>query len=289
MMVSPRVPRRCSALMRFSGLPHSPKPPTINVAPSGMSATAASKEVKVLSMSARVCHMAVVTFTTDFGTRDGYAGAMKGVVLSLAPDAVLVDISHDVPARDVVAGAFTLAQAAPLFPPGTIHVAVVDPGVGGARADLVVEAGGALFVGPDNGLLSLAAPPPRTAFRIEEAGFRREPVSPTFHGRDVFAPAAGRLAAGRPAREAGPPLAGAIADLPLARSGPLKESGEGEVVHVDAFGNLITSFDGAPAPQGGWELEIEGRRLGLRAAGTFSDVGPGEPVLYAGSGGQLEL
>src|SRR5687768_8054033 len=102
--------------------------------------------------------MAVVTFTTDFGRSDGYAGAMKGVVLSMAPGAVLVDITHDVPARDVQAGAFALAQAAPLFPPGTIHVAVVDPGVGGARADVVVAASGSFFVGPDNGLLALAAP-----------------------------------------------------------------------------------------------------------------------------------
>src|SRR5438128_5699715 len=131
--------------------------------------------------------MTVVTFTTDFGSSDGYAGAMKGVVLSLAPDAALVDISHDVPAHDVQAGAFALAQAAPLFPPGTIHVAVVDPGVGGARADLVVAAGGSFFIGPDNGLLTLAAPAPRRAWRIENPSYRREPVSPTFHGRDVFA------------------------------------------------------------------------------------------------------
>src|SRR3954454_24162202 len=98
--------------------------------------------------------MAIVTFTTDFGNSDGYAGAMKGVVLSLAPDAVLVAISHQVPARDVRAGAFTLAQAAPFFPPGTIHVAVVDPGVGGARAEGVVGAGGPLLVGPGKGLLA---------------------------------------------------------------------------------------------------------------------------------------
>src|SRR4051812_10643813 len=151
--------------------------------------------------------MAVVTFTTDFGTRDGYAGAVKGVVLSLAPDAVLVDITHDIPPRDVAVGAFTLAQAARYYPPGTIHVAVVDPGVGGARADIVVAAGGSYFVGPDNGLLSLAAAAPRRAWRIENAAFRRDPVSPTFHGRDVFAPTAARLAAGLPPEAAGPLLA----------------------------------------------------------------------------------
>ncbi len=111
--------------------------------------------------------MPIVTFTTDFGAHDGYVGALKGVVLSLAPQATLVDIAHGVPARDVAAGAVALAQAAPLFPAGTIHVAVVDPGVGGARADLIVAAGGSFFVGPDNGVLSLAARAPRQIFRIE--------------------------------------------------------------------------------------------------------------------------
>src|SRR5215831_5682554 len=150
--------------------------------------------------------MPIVTFTTDFGAHDGYVGALKGVVLSLAPQATLVDVAHGVPARDVAAGAVAIAQAAPLFPAGTIHVVVVDPGVGGARADLVVEAGGSFFVGPDNGVLSLAARGPRRIFRIEAPSFRREPVSPTFHGRDVFAPAAGRLAAGAAPSEAGPEM-----------------------------------------------------------------------------------
>src|SRR6185295_16030871 len=150
--------------------------------------------------------MPIVTFTTDFGVGDGYAGAMKGVVLSIAPSAQLVDITHGVPPMDVAAGAVALAQAASLFPPGTIHIAVVDPGVGGSRADLLIESGGSLFVGPDNGVLSLAARPPRKIWRIEASSFRREPVSPTFHGRDVFAPTAGRLAAGARPSDAGPEL-----------------------------------------------------------------------------------
>jgi S-adenosylmethionine hydrolase len=231
--------------------------------------------------------MTVVTFTTDFGGSDGYAGAMKGVVLSLAPDAVLVDISHQVPARDVRAGAFTLAQAAPLFPAGTVHVAVVDPGVGGARAEVVVAAGGAFFVGPDNGLLSLAAPAPRRAWRIENAAYRREPVSPTFHGRDVFAPTAGRLAAGWPAEDAGPPLAD-ITTLPAGETAPLAGGGAGEVVHVDGFGNLFTSFTG-PVAAGPWELVIEGRPFALAGGLTFTDAPPGGLVLYQGSGGQVEI
>jgi S-adenosylmethionine hydrolase len=232
--------------------------------------------------------MAVVTFTTDFGTRDGYAAAMKGVVLSLAPSAVLVDITHEIPARDVGTGAFTLAQAAPYYPPGTIHVAVVDPGVGGPRADLVVAAGGSYFVGPDNGLLSLAAPAPRQAWRIENPAFRRPEVSPTFHGRDVFAPAAARLAAGAAPEEAGPAVA-EIASLAVAKSGTLTDGAAGEVLHVDSFGNLVTSFEAKAAPTGSWELELDGRRFAVSTGRTFSDVAPGELLLYAGSGGRLEI
>ncbi len=233
--------------------------------------------------------MAVVTFTTDFGTRDGYAGAMKGVVLRAAPDATLVDVTHDIPARDVVSGAFTLAQAAPFFPPGSIHVAVVDPGVGGPRADLVVEASGAYFVGPDNGLLSLAARGPRRVFRIDSSAFRRDPASPTFHGRDVFAAAAGRLAAGRAVDEAGPEMPDII-DLTLPRSGLLEDGGEGEVVHVDTFGNLITSFvDDDEVLAGDWDILVPSGRFQARAGRTFSDVPSGAFVVYAGSGGQVEI
>jgi len=233
--------------------------------------------------------MAIVTFTTDFGYRDGYAGAMKGVVLSLAPAATLVDVTHGVPPQDVAAGAVALAQAAAHFPGGTIHVAVVDPGVGGARADLLVESGGSIFLGPDNGVLSLAARRPRRIRRIEAAAFRREPVSPTFHGRDVFAPTAGRLAAGARADEVGPELEDMVelGTPPLHRRGGIVE---GRVIHVDAFGNLITSLDAASVPPEA-AVEVEGGEgvfhpvLGR----TFSDVEPGALVAYIGSGGQLEI
>jgi hypothetical protein len=246
--------------------------------------------------------LAIVTFTTDFGSHDGYAGAMKGVVLSLAPGATLVDITHDVPRQDVMAGAIALAQAAPLFPRGTIHVAVVDPGVGTARADLVIEAAdGSLFVGPDNGLLSLAAAPPRRAHRIESPAFMRRPVSPTFHGRDVFAPAAGRLAAGARAADAGAEMAGVV-DLawPAPRrldAGPGGVAAiEGTVIHVDAFGNLVTSLgeDAIPrdrAVEIEVEVEVDGTAGAFRAplATTFADVEPGALVAYVGSMGLLEI
>ena len=237
--------------------------------------------------------MPIVTFTTDFGVGDGYAGAMKGVVLSLAPTAQLIDITHGVPPMDVAAGAAALAQAAPLFPPGTIHVAVVDPGVGGERADLLIEAGGSLFIGPDNGVLSLAARPPRRVYRIESSMFPRDPVSPTFHGRDVFAPTAGRLAAGARAADAGPVVDGIIeiSAPPLYKQGGVVE---GQVIHIDAFGNLITSLPAELLATGAGaeiSIEVEGSEGRFRPVfgRTFSDVLPGALIAYIGSGGQLEI
>jgi S-adenosylmethionine hydrolase len=231
----------------------------------------------------------IVTLTTDFGAHDGYAGAMKGVILSLAPQTQLVDVTHGIPPHDVVAGAVALAQAAPLFPPGTIHVAVVDPGVGGARADIVVAAAGQLFVGPDNGVLSLAAKGARRIHAISAAAFRREPVSPTFHGRDVFAPAAGQLAAGAEIDAAGP-LLDAMLDL---QAPAVRRHGgmiEGEVIHIDGFGNLITSIAGdALSPDAAVEVEGTEGRFEPPLGRTFSDVDPGALIAYVGSGGQLEI
>jgi S-adenosylmethionine hydrolase len=231
--------------------------------------------------------MAVVTFTTDFGTADAYAAAMKGVVLSLAPDAVLVDVSHAVPRHDVRAGAWALAQAAPYFPTGSIHVAVVDPGVGGERAGLVVEAQDRVFIGPDNGVLSVATQPPRNAFRIENPLFRREPCSATFHGRDVFAVAAGRVASGLPPCQAGQ-RSDAIVTLDVAHSGHLTDGTRGVVAHVDHFGNLITSFAESTVA-GRWRLVCGTADVELNAGRAFSDVDEGALVLYAGSSGRMEL
>src|SRR5262245_38148530 len=138
----------------------------------------------------------IITLTTDFGDADGYVGAMKGVLHAGAPGVTVVDITHAVPRHDVAAGAFALATAAPYFPPGTIHLAVVDPGVGGARMPVVLVSGGHVFVGPDNGVFARVAPRPEAAYQVTGAGFRREITSPTFHGRDVFAVTAARLASG---------------------------------------------------------------------------------------------
>ncbi len=151
----------------------------------------------------------IVTLTTDFGTRDSYVAEMKGVILGIAPDVQLVDVTHEVAPQQVAEGALALAAAAPCFPPGTVHLAVVDPGVGTPRRGLVVVAGDQCFVGPDNGLFTAALSTPGwQAFELTAPEYRRPTVSATFHGRDIFAPAAAHLARGlEPAHGLAPPRA----------------------------------------------------------------------------------
>lgn len=218
-----------------------------------------------------------VTLTTDFGTVDGYVGAMKGVLHGRAPGVTVVDIAHDIPRHDVAAGAHALATAAPWFPIGTIHVAVVDPGVGSARRGVVVVAGGQTFVGPDNGLFSLVAPEPEAVYEIAGLGFLAERISPTFHGRDVFAVTAARLATGADLIEIGPLV---VLD------GRLSTGAGPHVVHVDSFGNLITDVPGERVT-GSSRIEVAGRAAPVRR--TYADVGPGELVAYVGSGGTVEV
>jgi len=231
--------------------------------------------------------VAVLTLLTDFGTRDGYVGAMKGVILARAPGATVVDITHDIPPQDIAAAAFVLAQAAPFYPPGTVHVVVVDPGVGGRRRGVIVESGGQVFVAPDNGVLSLAAPVD-AGWEISAPEFRRPEVSPTFHGRDVFAPAAARLCAGASPSEAGPrvSLEGRLAPRPVLFSNDGRKV-TGHVVHVDRFGNLVTDIGAGilparPAVRIG-NVEIPEVKI------TYEDVPSGEPVAYIGSAGTLEV
>jgi len=230
--------------------------------------------------------MSIVTLLTDFGTVDGYVGAVKGVVLQARPDAAVVDISHEIRRHDIAAAAFALAQAAPHFPKGTIHVVVVDPGVGGRRRPVVVDNGNHLFVAPDNGVVSLAVPRPRAAYAIESADFRAPQPSPTFHGRDVFAVAAGQLAAGRSPSDAGPPveLQGTLG-LDAERR---DEHGQyARIIHVDVFGNLITDLAVENVPPdarfrvGGFQID------GI--AHTFESVSRGKLLAYIGSGNTLEI
>lgn len=236
----------------------------------------------------------ILTLTTDFGYADGYVGAVKGVILGICPDVALVDISHEIPVQAVLQAAHVLATAAPYYPAGSIHLAVVDPGVGSGRRSVAVQAERALYVAPDNGLLSLALrlDPPRVAVHLTRAAYHLSPVSATFHGRDIFAPVAAHLAAGADIREVGEPFA--ASDLvPLPVSQPVQQpdgSWLGQVTHIDRYGNLLTNL---PHPRS----EIQNQDLVLRVGGasiaglsrTYTDVEPGEPVAYFGSGGHLEI
>ena len=238
--------------------------------------------------------MPVIALLTDFGTRDHYVGAVKGAVLAVCPQATLVDLLHELPPQDVEAGAFALLCAYRSFPAGTVFVAVVDPGVGSARRGLAMEAGGYLFVAPDNGLLGLVLsewPSARTHHLSNRALFAAR-VSRTFHARDVFGPVAGHLAAGLPLEEVGPAVTDPVRlALPSARQlGP--QEWEASVVHVDRFGNLTVNLaeaelDRIIAAVGDVVVVVEGAVLPL--GGTYSDVPPGQPCALVGSSGLLEV
>lgn len=186
----------------------------------------------------------VITLLTDFGHGDAYVGIMKGIILGLVPEATIVDLSHDVAAQDIRGGALILRSAVPFFPSSSIHVVVVDPGVGSSRPPVVAATGSALFVGPDNGVLAPAIAAQggaRGVWRIENAAFIRATVSCTFHGRDIFAPAAAHLALGVKPDQLGSPLATLHPlDLPAPRRSA--DHVRGEVLYVDHFGNLITNI-----------------------------------------------
>lgn len=234
----------------------------------------------------------IVTLLTDFGTRDGYVAALKGVIWSLAPGVRVVDAAHEVPPQDIRSGAWVLRQYAHLYPPGTIHLAVVDPGVGTARRALAVEADGFTFLAPDNGLLWWAL----QASREIRVGALRADVhrpglpSPTFHGRDIFAHAAGLLASGAPwsvLAEPCEPAVRAVWSMPR-REGPRLT---GEVIHVDRFGNLVTNITTVHLEQS-VARALEFATGGLRVKGlssTYGDVAAGQPVAYLGSDGHLEI
>src|SRR5881396_1459691 len=208
----------------------------------------------------------VIALLTDFGTRDHYAGTMKGVALGICPDATLVDISHEVPAHDVVGGALELAAAYKYFPAGTIFLVVVDPGVGSARRGIAAEAGDYKFVAPDNGVLTgvLDEHAPKRVVELTERKYARPTVSRTFEGRDRFAPAAAWLAKGIELPALGR-SAGAIhrLEIPQPTSGPDRLTGE--VLRVDRFGNLITNIDRKTfdrlAHDGALEIRVGSRQV----------------------------
>jgi len=234
----------------------------------------------------------LVALLTDFGTRDWYVAALKGVILSRAPRARLVDITHDLPPQDIVAGGFTLAAAAPCFPAGTVFLAVVDPGVGTSRALLAARADGRWFVGPDNGLLapSLVRARSRTVVTLTNRRYWGTSISRTFHGRDIMAPVAAYLARGGTLRRLGP-VRSQVVPWPIPS---VRERGgvvTGVVVHIDVFGNLITTLEAArwlgQYPEGRVTLRYRGRRVTM--VSSYAEGRPNECVAVVGSLGLIEL
>jgi S-adenosylmethionine hydrolase len=235
----------------------------------------------------------VIALLSDFGTRDHYAGTMKGVMLTLCPDATLVDITHDVPPHDVLDGALQLAAAARYFPAGTIFLAVVDPGVGSARRGIAAEAGEYRFVAPDNGVLTavLREWAPKKVVELTERRYARPTVSRTFEGRDRFAPAAGWLAKGIQLTALGRPASDyQRLDIPVPQVEDARITGV--VLRIDRFGNLVTNIDRrsveSAARAGTMEVLAGGHTVG-RLVATYAEIQPGEVCALFGSTDHLEL
>lgn len=238
----------------------------------------------------------LITLLTDFGTADYFVGAMKGVILSIAPKAGIVDITHEIPAHEIEEAAFTLLAAYPSFPAGTIHVAVVDPGVGSSRRPLIVEANNQIFVGPDNGIFSYVCEreSDHQVFEVTNENYFCRPVSATFHGRDVFAPVAAALAIGVNPKDLGREIKTQIRLASLLpakwRNGELKA----RIIHVDRFGNCVTNLTRAELTPdllaSGLQLRINGKTIRCFKQFFSEETGNGEKIFAIwGSAGFLEI
>lgn len=234
--------------------------------------------------------MGIITLLTDFGTADGYPGVMHGVILSIHPEAVVVHVCHEIPPQDIQAGAFVVSTVYRYFPPHTIHVGVVDPGVGSERRAIAVRTNHGTFVGPDNGLLSyiFARETITEMVQLTNERYWLHPVSDTFHGRDIFAPVAAHLARGVALTELGPPIRD-----PIVFAVPTAETDEhgtihGVVLHVDRFGNLTTSIPNELV-QGRQARVHIGGHIVQRVRRTYAEVAEGELLALPGSSGYLEV
>jgi len=227
----------------------------------------------------------IITLLTDFGLQDTYVGQLKGAILSIAPSATVVDLTHAVPAQDILAGAFSLWSAVEVFPPCTIHAAVVDPGVGSVRLALAVRSHrGDVFIGPDNGLLMPAIERLGgidLAVELNRAEFWRPNASSTFHGRDIFGPAAAHLTRGVALEELGSP----VSDF-VQLAFPRPRDNHGEVIHVDTYGNLVTNFPAADLPR---TFRVRLGSFSIPFARFYAAVRPGELLGLVGSAGLLEI
>jgi S-adenosyl-L-methionine hydrolase (adenosine-forming) len=234
----------------------------------------------------------IITLLTDFGIADGYVAGMKGVILNICMDVHLVDISHSIPPQDIRSAAYLISTVFQYFPSGAVHLAVVDPGVGTERRGLAIQAAGHYFVGPDNGLFSwaLQGQPQWQAHSLENPAYWRSAVSKTFHGRDIFAPVAAHLASGTPLAAFGPPCNPCLASWASLTRSP--QEIRGEVIHIDHFGNIITSLrlqDVEDFTAGGvWRVAIGLHHI-TRFANTYGEVAPGSALMLIGSSGFLEI
>lgn len=238
----------------------------------------------------------IITLLSDFGLKDPFVAEMKAVILSICPDAMIVDISHQVRKFDIRMGSFILAQAAPYFPDGTIHVAVVDPGVGTKRKLIIIEGENSLYVGPDNGLLMLAAQREEVSriYEIANPRYMLKEVSTTFHGRDIFSPAAAHLARGTSPLDFGSEILDPVTPS-FAKPATQKGKMRGEVIHIDGFGNIITNI----APKDLRKIDLEQARslrvrlgdedLTLRFCTAYGEVPRNTPLALVGSSGFLEV
>jgi S-adenosylmethionine hydrolase len=235
----------------------------------------------------------VIALLTDFGTRDHYVGTMKGVMLGICPDATLVDITHGVPAHDVLAGALELAAACRHFPPGTIFLAVVDPGVGSARRGLAAAAGDYRLVAPDNGVLTAVFRefPPARVVELTERRYARPTVSRTFEGRDRFAPAAAWLARGVQLPALGRPIAD-YHRLDIPAPAVSEQEIRGTVLRVDRFGNLVTNIDRRAVERltqaGPVRIDVDGAPI-EQLVSTYAEIPSGAVCALFGSTDHLEL
>jgi S-adenosylmethionine hydrolase len=231
----------------------------------------------------------IITLTTDFGLTDHYVGTMKGVILGIAPQARLVDISHLVSAYEIAEGAFVVAQAYQYFPKKTIHVVVVDPGVGTARRPILAEAAGQYFVAPDNGVLGMILSREKHRVReITQERYFRRPVSQTFHGRDVFAPAAAHLAKGISPASFGKRIEDYLRPAFGAPEQTGKHAWTGVVLKIDHFGNVITNFRAEDIGNREFEM-ILGPHAVTKMAANYAACRPGELFAIIGSSGYLEI
>ena len=220
-----------------------------------------------VSASGVVAELPIITLLTDFGKSDYFVGAVKGAILTINPAARIVDITHEIAPHDVESAAFTLLAANSAFPDGTIHVAVVDPGVGSSRRPLLIRAHGQYFIGPDNGILSYVCESPERAgvevFHLNKAKYFRRPVSQTFHGRDVFAPVAAALSNGIHPEQLGTRIRDYVRLPPIAPEVSGKGKIKGRIIHIDRFGNCVTNISPAELSaemiEAGARLSIKGK------------------------------